>query len=210
MLVPCGPIGPPAPVNSGVRHQRANTVLLQTWSPITHDFGLIHASTDAVCSALTAWQESIGNQYAHRSLGDLEAALNSLPPLSAEKRRCLLVPTTSEWTAFFQSGLSGSDPFPAMSYLSKQLGVDAMRVCVAPPSSSYQSVIWEFYAPQHRGGDSLTGVRRAIAASNDGGRWKFSSSGLPFEFENVEKYSLQKNKTDSPRKFLVNIFHTLV
>jgi hypothetical protein len=35
------------------------------------------------------------------------------------------------------SGIQGSDPFPAMSYLAKRMGVLAMRVCCTPDRAEY-------------------------------------------------------------------------
>jgi hypothetical protein len=169
-------------------------VEIERWHPVTRDMGLIQLPVATVVSALTAWHEAIGIHYRHEeittSLGD---SLARLAPLSAEKRRRLFVSTASGWTACFQSGIDGSDPFPAMSYLAQQRGVVAMRVCCAPPGARWPAVIWETYAPQALGGDPLS-IRRSIAAANDGGRWVFSESGAPFPFEDVSRYRLPKKR----------------
>lgn len=169
--------------------------LFETWHPVTCDFGLIDASVDRTATALVRWHAGIGTTYSKRKVHSLEQGLQALAPLSAEKRRILLAPTCAGWTAFFQSGISGSDPFPAMSQLAEQLEVRAMRVCALPLSAKWPAVIWEVYAPAALGGEPPLGYRRAIACSNDGGKWRFSNTGAPFDFEIVSAYQAP-NKRD--------------
>lgn len=108
------------------------------------------------------------------------------------------------WTALFQSGISGSDPFPATSMLAtKLLKVLGMRICVAPPKATWPAVIWEVYAPHELGGDSPLGYRRSIAAMNDGGRWVFETSGQPYPFEQLASYSLPRKRDRFTRDMLL-------
>ena len=168
--------------------------LLARWQPVTRDLGLIDAKVDDVVGALEQWDRSIGWPHRRREVGaSLAAAFDALPPLSAEKRRKLLVATAKGWTAYFQSGIDGSDPFPAMSYLAQRMGVLAMRVCCTPLAAKFPAVIWEVYAPEPLGGCAPLGYRRSIASANDGGRWRFEQSGEPFPFERTNRY-------DAPRK----------
>jgi len=169
-------------------------VLLDTWHPVTHDFGIIQAPVDKAMEALVNWHGSIGIAYARRTANSFEEALGALAPLSAENRRSALVPTAAGWTAYFQSGISGSDPFPAMSFLAQKMGVLAMRVCATHSSAKWPAVIWEVYAPPSLGGNETNGLRRAISAANDGGRWNFYSSGTPFEFEDLAAYARPKKR----------------
>lgn len=178
-------------------------MLFTKWHPVTHDMGLINAPIPRVVAELVSWHASIGTTYTRREIiSNLADAFEALLPLSQEKRRRLFVSTTSGWTACFQSGIQGSDPAPAMPTLARRLQVLAMRVCSTPPSARWPATIWEVYASDQLGGVAPLGHRRAISASNDGGRWKFSETGARFEFEKPERYSVPKKRDRFPRALL--------
>jgi hypothetical protein len=88
-----------------------------------------------------------------------------------------------------------------MSLFAARLGVLAMRVCSTPVDKLYPSNIWEVYAPPHLGGSSLD-YRRSIAAGNDGGKWTFDQSGVPFGFEDVASYSAFRKRDRFTREML--------
>jgi hypothetical protein len=164
--------------------------VLKSWHPVTHDFGLIEASLSDVASAFTAWHQSIGIEYVRKDIeSSLAEAFDSLLPLANSKMRRLFVQTRSNWVAFFQNGIQGSDPFPTMSYLAHQMGVPAMRVCCTDESAKYQATIWEVYSP-----GSPLGLRRSIAAANDGGKWVFEESGDRYPFELTDRYQLPRKR----------------
>jgi hypothetical protein len=168
--------------------------IVDEWSPVTKDMGLIEAPPARVADEYLNWHRSLGRQFYVQSVASFLASLERLPPLSAEKRRALFVPTNSAWTAFFQSGIDGSDHFPAMSFLAGRLGVRAMRVCRSPPNAVWTGVVWEVYAPPDQGGVLPLLYRRSVAAVNDGGRWTFDQSGSPFPFEHLERYDLRRKR----------------
>ena len=172
-----------------------NSCVLAAWHPITHDFGLIQAPLEDVLASFLNWHSSLGTEYARTEITtSLEEAFQSLLPLANSKMRRLFVPTQSNWVACFQNGIQGSDPFPAMSYLARQMGVLAMRVCNTGPNVLYPATIWELYAPSSLGGDSLLGYRRSLSAANDGGKWVFDEAGEPFPFELVDRYRLRRKR----------------
>jgi hypothetical protein len=181
-------------------------MLFEHWHPVTRDLGLVNAPVDACVESFTSWQSSIGLQYTIKTAVSFSETLGLLPPLSAEKRRLAFVPTAAPgWTALFQSGISGSDPFPATSMLaSNLLRTLGMRVCVTPPAGNWPAVLWEVYAPKELGGDSTLGYRRAISAMNDGGRWVFNQSGEPYPFEEVAKYTLPRKRDRFTREMLID------
>ena len=86
-------------------------MLIQKWHPVTHDMGLIDASPGGVLRELLAWHSSIGIEHDVREIHSLEDGLEGLLPLSISHHRRLLVPTRSGWTAYFATGIQGSDPF---------------------------------------------------------------------------------------------------
>ena len=164
-------------------------MLIQYWSPVTSDFGLIQAPIEQLASAFLEWQATLGIAWrVNRIQTNLEATFEALLPLSHGKRRRAFVATRSGWTAQFQNGIQGSDPFPVMSLFAAKLGVLAMRVCSTSMEANHPANIWEVYAPPQLGGDSV-GYRRSVAAANDGGRWTFDQSGEPYGFEDLATYS---------------------
>lgn len=182
--------------------------LLEQWHPVTHDFGLIQASMPRLLSEFETWQSSIGIEYLRTQVSSsLADAFDSLSPLSNSQMRRLFVETRSDWVACFQNGIQGSDPFPAMSYLAKQMDVIAMRVCNTPSDAAYPAVIWEVYTPEVLGGSPPLGYRRTIAALNDGGRWVFEESGERFPFEEVERYSSRRKRDRFTSEMLARYLH---
>jgi hypothetical protein len=168
-------------------------MVIEEWPPVTQDFGIIRAPVELVVERLEAWHAGVGTRYRTQSCADtLQACFEALLPLTHAKTRRLFVATRAGWTACFQNGIDGSDPFPAMSYLARTLGVEAMRVCRTPPGARWPATIWEVYVPEHQGGVAPLGYRRALAASNDGGRWCFTNSGPLFPFEEPARYGARR------------------
>jgi hypothetical protein len=173
------------------------------WWPVTQDFGLVKCPINDAADVYERW--FYGFQQLDRSLqnGGLAETFSTLAPLTHSKTRRLFIPAASGWVAFFQNGISGSDPFPIMSNLARKLGVLAMRVCCTPATARYPAVMWEVYAPASLGGDEFA-HRRSIAALNDGGRWVFNESGARFPFEQVERYGERRKRDRFTREMLVS------
>ncbi|GFO57577.1 hypothetical protein GMSM_45840 [Geomonas sp. Red276] len=179
-------------------------MLIEHWHPVTKDMGIINAPVKEVVSELVAWHASLGMKYTQKNIVTCFAdALDALSPLSMEKRRRLFVATKSGWTACFQSGIAGSDPSPAMSVLSKRLGVLAMRICCTPTDAKWPGNIWEVYASPVSGGGQPLSYRRTIAAVNDGGRWVFEEAGPRFPFEKFDRYKLPRKRDRFTRDLLI-------
>jgi hypothetical protein len=177
--------------------------LVSAWNPITSDFGLIEAPLEAAVGAYLTWQTAIGSAPIQSGQASLESTLVALAPFSVEVRRAAFVPTSSGWTAYFASGLLGSDPFPVMSYLANMLNARAMRVCVTGTQAKWPATIWEVYAPEALGGAPPLGYLRTISCANDGGQWTFESMGSPFPFEQLERYSAKRKSDQFDRQILV-------
>jgi len=174
--------------------------IIESWHPVTKDFGVIEAPLAVVVEALLDWHASIGIRYRRREInGGIGAAFESLLPLCNAMQRKLLTSTASQWTAFFQNGIAGSDPTPAMSFLAKKLHVTAMRICSTPPRAMWPATIWEVYAP----GYEPLGYRRSVCVSSDGGKWVFDQSGEPFGFEEVEAYDRKRKRDRFTRELLL-------
>jgi hypothetical protein len=157
---------------------------------------------ERLASAFLEWQATLGVAWRviHTDTS-LEATLEALLPLSNGKRRRAFIATRSGWTAQFQNGIKGSDPFPVMNLFAARLGVLAMRVCSTTIDKLYTSNIWEVYAPPHLGGSSFN-YRRSIAVANDGGKWTFDQSGAPYGFEDLASYSAFRKRDRFTREML--------
>jgi hypothetical protein len=133
--------------------------------------------------------------------GGLEDALRSLLPLSiGESARVLIVPTAGPWTAYFDNGWRGPDAFPPMSYLAKRLGTRGLRVVAVPPTEGrYSASIFELYGPEDR---EWLNFERAVSAMKDGDRWRFSVSGEPLPFEDLDRYSARRVRDRFPHELL--------
>ncbi len=167
--------------------------ILTQWWPVTHDFGIVRSDVDKIAAVRASMYRDAGIEVAATMLsGPLEHCLSMLEPLSPAPTKELFLSTTFGWTVYFANGTRGSDPDLPMMQLSRALGVTALRACVTPPSVRYLAVILAVYDTSQAGSDEH-GYRRSIVAANDGGRWLFEQTGVPFPFEDTERY-------DAPRK----------
>src|SRR4051812_19468536 len=81
-------------------------VLVQGWSPLTSDLGLIQVSPDKLALAFVSWQATLGVPWReHRIESGLGETFEALLPLSNGKRRRAFVATRSGWTVQFQNGI---------------------------------------------------------------------------------------------------------
>jgi hypothetical protein len=176
--------------------------VFEKWYPVTSDFGLIEAPMEAVSQTYRSWWTDIGKDVSVQTCtGTLDEHFSALLPLSVGKNRTLIIPTISNWTAFFRNGIRGSDPASAMPELAQQLQARAMRLCISRKPQKYPAVIWEVYEPEISRG-RRAGTRRSIAAANDGGRWVFETYGEPYEFETTERYTLPRKRDRFDDKLL--------
>lgn len=167
------------------------------FAPITHSWGFIEAPLTVVDRAYVGWQEKLfppGGPARQQLSGSLPDLLSLLDPLTAPPTRILWAATKSDWTAYFDNFVNGSDPFPPVNYLSKELKCRGIRVvcCADTPTGaddhahrSYGGVCLELYSPQ---GQPPLYYQRSIYAMNEGGRWAFGASGAPFSFEKTDAY----------------------
>lgn len=165
------------------------SLVFDKWYPVTSDFGLIEAPAEAVCQMYASWKTEIGKDVSvNTCTGSLDEQFGALLPLTIGMNRALILPTISNWTAFFRNGIQGSDPASAMPVLAAQLNSRAMRLCISRQPQKFPAVIWEVYDP------SCADTLRSIAAVNDGGRWVFETYGAPFAFEDTERYALPRKR----------------
>ena len=155
---------------------------VDAWYPATSDFGLIEAPLASVVATFVRWQAGIGKAPVESRQPSLESTFAALAPLSAELRRAAFVPTKSGWTAYFASGLLGSDPFPVMSYLAPTNFSVAPCGCAQPtPRRGGRRRRFGRYTRQSpSAAHHRWGYLRSVSCANDGGRWTFETVGSPF------------------------------
>jgi hypothetical protein len=157
---------------------------------------------DLVLSADAEWRRAIGNS-AFRSLeGPLAAHLSLLGPLSRPLTRHLWVSTSSpNWTAYFDNGLDGSDPWSAVSFLSERLGCRGILVAGHPSVRRSWSAVTRFDLFGQKPVDELN-VTRSIALENEGGRWSWSTTGDPLPFEEIGHYANRRTQDRLPAELV--------
>lgn len=165
---------------------------------LTTSFGFVNASAKDASAAYLHWmnevvlKQSTDHCEPSEIAGTIEDALMSLFPLESNvPSRSLLVPTKSDWTAYFDNGYRGTDTNASMPVLARTLRTQTMRVVTCPHTlpakvfnssrGSYGAVIWTVY-----GSDGET--VRSVYSMNDGGKWEFGQLGEPFAFESPEMY----------------------
>jgi hypothetical protein len=164
--------------------------------PITSEIGFIEAPCARAVAEFVNWQAPLhqmrGVVLREKELrGSLREVLASLLPLtSVERRRYLFVPTSGVWTAFFDNGHQGTD-MGAAYHLATLIRCRALRVAAIPntmpqratkaPRGRYGAIIFEVHGAELKD-------QRALAVTNDGGRWVFDQSGSPLPFETPHRY----------------------
>jgi hypothetical protein len=120
-----------------------------------------------------------------REVESLEDSLGALLPLhSGSPRRYVFVATHSGWTAYFDNGWQGTDAFPPMSFLARELGTRALRVV-----ARLDAALLELYGPRDT---EWLNVERAVGAVLDGDRWSFVDQGPPLPFEDEARYAARR------------------
>ena len=147
--------------------------VLNHWWPVTQDHGLVRADIESVAYARQKAYRDAGLQVTLAMLdAPLSDCFSALEPLSAAPTKELYLVTTFGWSAYFANGCRGSDPSLPMRHLAQTLDTMAVRACETPSSAACPAVILEVYDSEMAGADAY-GVRRTIAAANDGGKWVF-------------------------------------
>jgi hypothetical protein len=170
-------------------------------APITHAWGFLEIPFQRALDEAVAWRKSIYSDIESiRIEKSLSEALHDLEPLTTLPRKELLVPTKSQWVAYFDNGLKGGDPGSFVGYLSQRLKCRGLAVTCVPDTltsrnqnakGTYGSVSFVLYAPEQR---EWLNHERTITAMNDGGRWLFKQTGQVQAFEDTQRYQAKTVK----------------
>lgn len=97
--------------------------------------------------------------------------------------RYLCVPV-GDWTALLSNGPLGTDVGVLPRYAARELKCRAIRAVDVDDTAVYPARMLEVHTPN---GDDVQ--ERSILAMNDGGPWRFGTSGTPFPFEDQDAYT---------------------
>lgn len=172
------------------------------FAPITKEIGFLECDCAKAADEFARWIKRLNKRarvITTRVEGELADGLLKLLPLRTLPHRYLFVPTRSAWCGFFDNSWRGTDASGAMSVMAEQYcHCRGMRVVSVPHThrkakdswkGRYGAVMLEVYAPYEI---DIHNTERAIACSNDGGRWVFSEGGKPYKFENLAQYRAKK------------------
>ncbi|MGJ8721385.1 MAG: hypothetical protein ACSHW9_06010 [Salinibacterium amurskyense] len=129
------------------------------------------------------------------SFADAAAALE----VSSVLTRYLCVPI-GNWTLLLSNGPLGTDVGVLPSYAARELRCRALRAVAVDNSGTYPARILEVFGPT---GNPPLALERSIVAANDGGRWVFETSGVPYSFEDESAYKLRAKAS----KFTVDMVY---
>jgi hypothetical protein len=164
------------------------------YAPTTRDLIFVRAQPPAVCEAVRMWSSSWSmpagqGLQENRVSGNLREVLQSLLPLTAVGQLQLVVPTNSEWCAYFRNGLTGNNGLAAGELLSKYAGCEAVLIAASERLSAKAEAAG--YMPSV-GGLGIhywrSGTLERYVVLHYESRWEFYERGEPLPFENTEAY----------------------
>jgi hypothetical protein len=167
-------------------------------APLTLLIGFLEAPIATILDAYLHWIEPHFTQITTcATTVDLKDSLRRLEPLSTPPRRFLLFSTDSKWTAYFDNGTNGPDPFPPIGYLAERVGCRGLVVTCIPHSlrmdagkerGTYGAVRFELFGPSQRG---FLNRERSVGIVYDE-KWRFEDEGTVQPFEDVSRYTADR------------------
>jgi len=163
--------------------------------PATHTCGYIKICYDTAKTAMHQWLLSMPHkrEVIVKESADAQESIRQLKPSKLGDEE-LVVETISEWTAFFNNCIMGTDAAGVISYLTKKLNAIGIIAAYNPGNSDTgYSVIFSVYGPEQ---DRSPNIIREIRLINDYGAWEFETKGkiLPFEDGAMYKNRLKKDR----------------
>ncbi len=157
---------------------RGDGSVFQTWHPVTCEFALIKAPFERVARVYADLQKAAGQTTrTQRTFGGLARHFKALAPLCHTPTSALCLPTKAQdWTAVFRNGVAGSKVETLAPTLAKELGTNALRLCLplagaeTPPA---QIELW------HDGKPQPLGPAPSAATQRDSVLAQLADLGLP-------------------------------
>jgi hypothetical protein len=169
------------------------------FAPTTHTVVLFESSISLIRDALTSWRQEYVNRFHGDVLdcslsGSLREALSRLRPLEPNALRELLVPTTSNWVAYFNSFHLGTSASGPSSVLGERLGCRSIVATASPritesvaAKTGYMTKLGAFVFAHSVNGEAVRNVSLVYES-----RWDFDTYGEPLPQEDISTYNLPK------------------
>jgi hypothetical protein len=130
------------------------------YAPTTFCLGFVEAPFRTVVDAFVQWMDRVFNDFELEyevvsQSGGLVELLESLFPVRSPTDRQMLIETRSSWTAYFDNGAIGSDPYSAVGQLCDLLKCRGVALSCIPHNEPeiergvYGAVQFQLFAP-HR------------------------------------------------------------
>jgi hypothetical protein len=161
-------------------------------SYIASGFCAFKASPEVVTAAFLDWQRTIlaplgASLEVSQVTGTADDLIDAiLPRVSPVRTKNIFIPCKDGWVLALDNGFRGTDASTA-AVLSRKCGCPAVRSVSQSHTlsrdghGSYGAQIFEAFE---------TGIStRTIFCANDGGKWKFGQSGIPYSFEDAGLYT---------------------
>ncbi len=173
-----------------------NLLLKNKYTPLTDSLVFIDCSMEKIVEKFVEWQKKIFlSTTVPKSIvcstinsSSLEQSLQSMSLVKeGQPNKFLFMETKSNWTAYFENGVDGTDGISYPSFLSKLLNCKVIHIMAVPHSSSIEGALsFDLFSNRNKGSDFLN-LERSISLIHDS-KWHFYASGEPLSFEKVEVY----------------------
>jgi hypothetical protein len=169
------------------------TLFAEQYAPITSRIGFLeHPFADTV-ELFAAWHRGLNHDVHVTDVsGDgFPYAFHRLEPLRLPSRTKWLLVQAGKWTAYFDNGVLGTDPFSPIGYLAKVAQVRGLMITTVPdvPGRRLGGIQWELVADHPT---AWLNFERQISVINESGRWRWDRFGDPLPFEQVERYRARR------------------
>jgi hypothetical protein len=177
-------------------------LLSDRFAPITNSIGFFEGEYAEVVNSFYTWQKLIKKDNINcrdiilkqRENADLASIIRYLLPLNiGQPTKYLFIQTKGNWVAYLDNNYRGTDE-TAISVLPEYTKKRSVMVALSNYTQKRVNNSWtgapgELYLSIY-GIDSagFSQLIRHIDLLHDIGRWKFSESGVPLDFENTELY----------------------
>jgi hypothetical protein len=176
-------------------------LLNNRFAPTTFAIGFLEAPLPLVADACLDWLDGNPMPVTRSPIEDpLSESLRRLEPLTRGPWRRLWVETRSNWVAYFDNILTGTDPVSPVGHLCQTIKCRGVILRCVPHTrrreapgmkGRYGAVTFELFRPEPRPGQILN-HERSIAVVHDGNCWTFEAWGEVQPFERPERYKARK------------------
>lgn len=167
------------------------------YKPLTDSIFFLKAEIDTFNESFQKWHKSIDIKYSEEKItGKFSDIISCLLPITVPIiTKYLIIPTKSEWLAFFDNGILGTDG-SAPSYISEEI----IRCQMIRSNCSDKGVVLEYRDPRQSKYKDEYGIehyqndRYIYYSGLEAKGYKFKTSGQPFPFEDLERYKIKPLK----------------